>query len=100
MQKGGFIYILTNKTHTVLYTGVTSNLVKRMYEHVSRSNPNCFTNKYNVFKLVYFKPYLTITDAITEEKRIKAGSREKKINLIESQNPFWQDLWISEVSKW
>ena len=100
MQRGGFVYILTNKTHTVLYTGVTSDLIKRLHEHFSGSKPNCFTNKYNVYKLVYYKPFLYKTEAIVEEKRIKAGSRRNKIQLIESQNSFWKDLWIEEVSKW
>ena len=100
MLRGGFVYILTNKTHTVLYTGVTSDLIKRLYEHFSGLKPNSFTNKYNVYKLVYYKTYLLITEAIVEEKRIKAGSRRKKNQLIEGQNPSWKDLWIEEVSKW
>ena len=100
MQRGGTVYIMTNNHHTVLYTGVTSDLIIRVQQHVSKLHPSSFTAKYNVEKLVYYFNYPTIEEAIAEEKRIKAGSRKKKIILIESINPFWEDLWIKEVSKW
>ena len=100
MQRGGFVYILTSKTNTVLYTGVTSNLVVRIHQHLQKDIRQSFTSRYNVFKLVYFCAYPTINEAIAEEKRIKAGSRKKKIDLIESINSSWEDLWEKEVSKW
>jgi putative endonuclease len=78
MVKGGSIYILTNQGHTVLYTGVTSDLVKRMYEHVNKIHAKSFTSKYNVHKLVYFETYSCIEEAIVREKQIKAGSRKRK----------------------
>ncbi len=100
MQRGGCVYILTNKHHTVLYTGVTSDLISRIQQHISKFQPTGFTAKYNVQKLVYYCFLPTIEEAIAEEKRIKGGSRQKKIGLIESLNPHWEDLWIKEVSKW
>jgi len=86
------VYILTNKNNTVLYTGVTSNLVKRTIQHKEKSVPG-FTKRYNIDKLVYFEFYTDIRDAIAREKQIKAGSRKKKIELIESMNPEWSDLF-------
>ena len=97
--KGGCVYIITNKNHTVLYTGVTSDLYSRMVQHIEKYFPNSFTSKYNCNKLVYFEPFHSIEEAIAKEKRIKAGSRQEKINLIESQNPEWNDLW-EVVQKW
>jgi putative endonuclease len=95
MQKRGFVYIMTNVHHTVLYTGVTSNLLQRIYQHLHPiANDNHFTAKYNVVKLVYYAEYPTIMQAIAEEKRIKAGNRAAKIRLIESINPRWEDLWL------
>jgi putative endonuclease len=86
------IYIMTNKGHRVLYTGVTSNLFKRVSEHKDRMVPG-FTNAYNVTKLVYYKEYMTMEEAIAREKQIKGGSRQKKIYLINSKNPEWKDLY-------
>jgi len=97
--KGGCVYILTNKTHTVLYTGVTSDLYSRMIQHIEKHFPESFTSKYNCNKLVYFNPFHSIEEAIVEEKRIKAGNRQNKITLINSLNPDWKDLW-DEVKKW
>ena len=93
MQKGGYIYILTNKNNTVLYTGVTSNLGKRIQEHRNGRFKNAFTSRYNISKLVYFEKFLTIEDAISREKQIKAGSRKKKIELINKVNPEWKELY-------
>ena len=93
MQRGGCVYILTNDDrHTVLYTGVTSNLTVRMYQHKNKTFPGSFTAKYNCGKLVYYCFYPTIQDAISAEKQIKAGSREDKIELINAMNPDWLDL--------
>lgn len=92
MEKGGAVYILTNKYNKVLYTGVTSDLAIRIIEHKEKHYKNSFTAKYNVDKLVYYIGFHTIEEAIAEEKRIKGGSRKQKINLIESINPHWNDL--------
>ena len=83
---------MTNKAKTVLYIGITNNLVKRVYEH---RNKLCegFTSKYNTTKLVYFEQFIDIRDAITREKQLKAGSRAKKEALINTINPKWKDLW-------
>ena len=91
---------MTNMHHTVIYTGVTSDLISRTQEHMTKFFEGSFTARYNVCKLVYYCNYSTIEEAIAEEKRIKGGSRQKKIKLIESMNPNWEDLWIREVSKW
>lgn len=92
MYKGGYVYILTNKNHTVLYTGVTANLAKRVWEHQNKLYPNSFTAKYNAFKLVYYEGFHTIEEAIGKEKQIKGGSRKKKEMLINTINPEWKDL--------
>ncbi|MEN6524446.1 MAG: GIY-YIG nuclease family protein [Anaerolineaceae bacterium] len=86
------IYILTNKNNTVLYTGVTNNLQRRVLEHRS-GNGGIFTKKYKVYKLVYYEIGNNIETAIAREKQIKAGSREKKIALINSMNQEWNDLF-------
>jgi putative endonuclease len=92
MERGGYIYILTNKNHTVLYTGVTSNIGKRLYEHRAGLYNDSFTSRYNVIKLVYYEAFLSIEEAIYREKQIKAGSRQKKLDLINGFNPEWKDL--------
>ena len=97
MSKKGYTYILTNKNSTVLYTGVTSNLPKRMDEHRTGRYKTSFTHRYNVIHLVYFEVFSNIVDAIAREKQIKAGSRQKKLDLINSQNPEWKDL-LTELS--
>ena len=91
MEKKGYIYILTNKNNTTLYTGVTSNLSKRIYEHKNHLVDG-FTKKYNLEKLVYYEIHQTILEAIKREKQIEGGSRKKKISLINSINPEWKDL--------
>ncbi len=91
-EKFGYVYILTNHSDKVLYTGVTSNLVKRVYEHKEKMVEG-FTKKYNIDKLVYYEEFDDIESAIEREKQIKAGSRKKKIDLIESMNPAYQDLY-------
>lgn len=83
---------MTNKGNTVLYTGVTSDLIKRVYEHKEKFVSG-FTAKYNVNKLVYCEVFDDITNAIYREKQIKAGSRRKKIELINSLNSGWKDLY-------
>jgi len=84
---------MTNKTHTTLYVGVTSNLIVRVQQHQQKEFPNSFTAKYNCIKLVYYNFFLSIEEAIAEEKRIEGGSRQKKLDLINGVNPEWVDLW-------
>jgi|SRR3989344_4822239 len=92
MTKQSYIYIMTNKTNTVLYTGVTSDLVKRAYQHKNKQVSG-FTAKYNINKLVYFEVFSDITEAIRREKQIKGGSRHDKVNLIIKNNPNFKDLF-------
>jgi len=92
MAKIGFIYILTNRNNTVLYIGVTSNLTQRIQQHRNGFFKKSFTNRYNLTKLVYYERFLSIDDAIRREKQLKAGSRKKKIVLIEKNNKEWKDL--------
>ena len=87
------VYILTNRNHTVLYTGVTSNLKLRIAQHKEKANPKSFTARYNVDHLVYYEQYFDIGEAIAREKQIKAGSRQKKLDLIHELNPEWRDLF-------
>ena len=94
MVKAGFVYMLTNANNTVLYTGVTSNLEQRLHQHKIGYFKNSFTSKYKATKLVYYETFYDIKDAIAREKQIKAGSRKKKTDLIESMNPHWKDLWL------
>jgi len=92
MERLYCVYIMTNKRNTVLYTGITSNLNKRIYEHKENLIEG-FTKKYNVHKLVYYEVFNDVEEAILREKQIKAGSRNKKIKLISSMNPNWKDLY-------
>ncbi len=91
-EKRGYVYILTNEANRVLYTGVTSDLAKRVYEHRVKVIEG-FTKKYNVYKLVYYEVFGEIVDAIAREKQIKGWVRSKKIALIEGVNPEWKDLY-------
>jgi putative endonuclease len=91
MDKQYYLYIMTNKLDSVLYASVTSDLEKRVYEHKSKLIKG-FTEKYNVDKLVYYEIFDEINDAIGREKQIKAGNRQKKIDLISKMNPSWIDL--------
>ena len=86
------VYILANKVNTVLYTGVTNNLVKRVYQHKNKLADG-FTKRYNVNKLVYFEVFNSIESAINREKQLKAGSRKAKIALVNQQNPNMDDLY-------
>lgn len=99
MENGGHIYIMTNKRHTVLYTGVTSNLVNRIWEHKNKIYPNSFTTKYNCDTLVYYRAFSTIEEAIAAEKAIKGGSRLSKLKLIDVLNPTWKDLYEGLVDQ-
>lgn len=91
MSKTSYVYIATNDKHYVLYTGVTNDIRRRIYEH-TQGTGSTFTKKYMINKLVYFEEYNDINEAIAREKNIKAGSRKKKIDLINTLNPEWKDL--------
>ena len=93
MDKKAYVYILFSRRNGTLYTGVTSSLKRRVYEHKTKLHPNSFTAKYNVDKLGYYEEYVSIKDAIEREKQIKGGSRADKLALIESMNPNWEDLY-------
>ncbi len=93
-MKQYYVYILTNFTNTVLYTGITNNLVRRVYEHKNKLIPG-FTQKYNVNKLVYFEIFQDPENAIKREKGIKNLLRRKKVELIKSKNPKSIDLYSS-----
>ena len=92
MPKQYYVYIMTNSRNTVLYVGVTSDLIKRVYEHKAKLADG-FTSRYNVVKLVYYEVFEDIENAILREKQIKAGSRQKKVRLIDSTNREWRDLY-------
>ena len=88
-----YVYILTNKYCTVLYTGVTNDLIRRIYEHKNHLDKDSFTSKYKVDRLVYFEETTDVKAAIEREKQIKSWSREKKTSLIMRMNPKWTDLY-------
>lgn len=91
LTKNYFVYIATNKLHTVFYTGVTNNLKRRMYEHVNKM-VNSFTSRYNIAELVYYEITNNIETAIMREKQIKDYRREKKLQLIKKFNPKFNNL--------
>ena len=93
-----YVYILTNKNNTVLYTGFTNNLLRRMYEHKNKMIEG-FTSRYNTDKLVYFEEFESMKSAMKREKKLKAGSRQRKVDLINSINPEWTELLPPEVEK-
>ena len=92
MSKQAYVYIMTNSRNTVLYVGVTSDLVRRVYEHKEKLVEG-FTRRYNITKLVYYEVFEDMENAILREKQIKAGSRQKKVDLVESMNQEWHDLY-------
>jgi putative endonuclease len=91
VERKYYVYILANWNNTVLYVGVTSDLVRRIYEHKNKVVKG-FSEKYNVYKLVYFRETSDVLAAITREKEIKKWSRVKKSNLVSNMNPEWRDL--------
>ncbi len=92
MNKQYFVYIMTNRNNTTLYTGITNDLKRRVYEHKEKMVGG-FTKKYKLNKLVYYEVFEDPENAILREKQIKGGSRQKKIDLINSLNEEWQDLY-------
>ncbi|MBI4685722.1 MAG: GIY-YIG nuclease family protein [Nitrospirae bacterium] len=92
MERQYYVYIVTNKNNTVLYTGITNDLKRRVYEHKEKRGEG-FTKKYNITKLVYYEIFREVESAILREKQIKGGSRAKKIELIKSMNGMWMDLY-------
>ena len=96
MKKEAYVYILTNEKNTVLYVGVSSDLSKRLQQHKNGAFKNAFTSRYRIHKLVYYELFLNIVDAIAREKQLKAGSRQKKLNLINERNPDWNDLMLKD----
>ena len=98
-MKIGYVYILTNKTKTTLYIGVTSDPIQRIAKHKSHFYENSFTSKYNVEYCIYIEKFATILEAIKREKEIKKWSRIKKENLINKVNPDWLEIDIVEYMK-
>lgn len=96
MEKSYYVYILTNQRNTTLYVGVTNNLVRRIYEHKNKLVDG-FTKKYNLNKLVYFEQTSSVDIAIAREKQLKAGSRKKKLELVNLMNADWCDLYSDIV---
>ena len=92
-----YVYILSNKSHTVLYTGVTKDLVRRVYEHRTHADPKSFTSQYNATRLVYYEYTTDVKAAIEREKQIKSWSRKKKDALVDSMNPQREDLYPSII---
>ena len=91
-NKQYYVYLICNKNNTTIYTGITSDLKRRIWEHKNKTTKG-FSSKYNLYKLLYYEIYNDPENAIIREKQIKSGSREKKIELIESMNPKWIDLY-------
>ena len=92
MDKQYYVYIMTNRRNTVLYTGITNDLIRRVYEHKEKLDDG-FTKKYNITKLVYYEVFECIENAILRENQIKAGSRQNKIELVNATNIEWHDLY-------
>jgi putative endonuclease len=88
-----FVYILSSKRNGTLYIGVTGDLVSRVYQHKTKADPDSFTSRYNVSRLMYFETFDDPVTAISREKQLKGWLRVKKIRLIESTNPEWIDLY-------
>ena len=90
-----YVYILASDTNYSVYIGVTSNLIRRVYEHREHLDPDGFTSKYNIHKLVYFEQTSDVRTALEREKQLKGWRRSKKNALIEIMNPEWKDLYPS-----
>lgn len=88
-----YVYILANATNAVIYVGVTNDLVRRVHEHKTHIDPDSFTARYRVDRLVYYEPHASIEAAISREKQIKGWNRRRKDALVTSMNPGWVDLY-------
>ena len=88
-----YVYILANNTNVTIYTGVTNDLIRRVYEHRHEADPQSFTARYKVHKLVYFEQTTDVRAALEREKQIKSWKKVKKNQLVESKNPTWRDLY-------
>ena len=88
-----YVYILTNQTGTVVYIGITKDLIRRVYEHKHKLDPGSFTARYDVHKLVYYEETTDVRAAIEREKQLKGWNRKRKNKLVESKNPSWGDLY-------
>ena len=88
-----YVYILSNRLNTVIYTGMTKDLVRRVYEHKHHLDPDSFTAKYDVTKLLYYESTSDVKAAIEREKQIKGWNRKRKNKLVESKNPSWAELY-------
>jgi putative endonuclease len=99
MERGGAIYIMTNANRTVLYIGVTSDLLFRLIEHREKKYDSSFTAKYNLSLCIYYEMFSSIEEAIDREKEIKKWRREKKETLINKMNPSWKNLW-EDIKGW
>lgn len=94
MPRQCFVYILTNKSNSVLYIGVTNNLRRRLQEHQNCLHPDSFTARYNIHKLVYYEVADRPMVAISREKELKGWVRYRKVDLVQSMNPDWKDLGV------
>jgi len=92
MERQYYVYIMTNENNTVLYTGITNDLKRRVWEHKEKLIDG-FTKKYNVTKLLYYEIFRDVSNAILKEKQIKGGSRAKKVRLVNCANREWRDLY-------
>ena len=88
-----YVYMLTNSHRNLLYTGITNDLVRRVYEHKHHLDKGSYTDRYNIELLVYFESTSDVTAAIEREKQIKGWNRKRKDKLIASKNPNWEDLY-------
>ena len=95
-MKSYYVYIATNKWNKTLYVGMTNSIERRLFEHEMQVNPESFTAKYNISKLVYVETTQYVNNAIVREKQLKGWSRQRKIDLINSVNPEWNDLLVEE----
>ncbi len=99
MERGGSVYILTNKNKTTLYVGVTSDLSSRIRQHLNKEFPHSFSARYNLTHLIYMEHFSSIEEAIEREKKIKSKTRVNKEKLITKHNPNWNDL-ANDVLNW
>jgi putative endonuclease len=92
MDRNSYVYIMSNRPRATLYVGVTSDLIRRVFQHKA-GDRHSFTRRYGCYSLVYFETHKDIREAIAREKAIKDWQRNWKINLVEKDNPEWRDLW-------